>query len=42
MEDVRPYFTDDDEIEDTSENSVEWDLARSNIEDEVPFHIPRD
>ncbi len=42
MEDVRPYLTEDDEVETTGESSMEWELARSSIEDEVPFHIPRD
>ncbi len=42
MEDVRPYLTEDDEVENTSENPLEWELARLNIEDELPFHIPRD
>lgn len=42
MEDIRPYRTDDDELENTSDNAVEWDLARLTVEDDVPFDIPRD
>ena len=42
MEDIRPCLTEDDELENTPENPVEWELALVDVEDEVPFHIPRD
>jgi hypothetical protein len=42
MEDIRPYRTDDDDRDDASENPVEWELALADMDDEVPFHIPRD
>ena len=42
MEDIRMYRIDDEERAETDENAFEWELARIDADDEVPFHIPRD
>jgi len=42
MEDIRPYSSNEDERDEQAENPVEWELARYDVEEEVPFHLPRD
>ncbi len=43
MEDIRPYRDeDDDDRDEPSEEPAEWELARMDNDDDVPFHVPRD
>ena len=43
MEDIRPYNSNNDEERDEqTENPVEWEAARFDTDDDVPFHLPRD
>jgi hypothetical protein len=39
MEDIRPYRNDEN---DDKESPIDWELARIESDDELPFDIPRD
>ncbi len=44
MEDIRPYSSSEEPERDEQpvENPAEWEAARFETDDEVPFHLPRD